>query len=939
MQQLERKTLIINGVERYLTYEPEKDNLSVVLRRWGLTGTKIGCAIGVCGACSVILDGKVIRACTKKMKSVPEGASITTIEGLGTAENLHPLQMAYMYYGALQCGFCTPGFIVSAYELLQENPSPTREEVRAWFQKHHNVCRCTGYKQITDAVMAAAKVMRGEATMDEITYNFDQPIYGSSRPRPSALAKVTGQADYGDDIKLKMPSGVAHLALVLSKEVHANIISIDTSEADNMPGVIKVLTAKDVKGTNQLPNGDWHARSKGDNYTNVICDTKIKKRGEVVAVVAADSEEHARAAAKKVKQNLELLPAYMTAPEATAPDALDIFEGVPNMHIVQPVLKGEDTEPIFENADYVVEGSFYSQHEPHLPIEPDTMQAYWGADGMMTVQCKSQGVANTVYLMSSAIGLPMDKIRIILNPIGGSFGYSCFSATYAVAAAAVMALDMPVTLTLSYEEHMHVSGKRPAGYHNARLCCNKDGKLLATEFDTAVDHGAYGILAAVEMGSFCRFPYHGYAVPNVKGLGRAITTNHSQGIAYRGFGSTQAYCHSEALMDMLAEKVGIDPFELRYINLARPGDTTINCFPYREYPYVEIFDKARPIYEEYKAEAEKARAEGKLRGVGIGCGGFHVGFGIIDTCEVALGLNADGTFTHYSNWEDCGQGGDIGALTHAMKALEPLGVKDGQVKLVMGDTKTCPDTGMAAASRSHFMAGMATINAANQLMDAMRKPDGTYRTYQEMVAENIPTKYIGRHDMQNENIIEPNPNNGANDKSVTYMYCLNLAEVEVDPNTGKTKVLRFTAVADVGVLGNKLAVDGQAYGGIDHSIGYALSENYFDIDKHTNIIAAGIPQIEDIPDDFNIIYIENPRPRGPFGSSGCSENFQASNHMAVVNAIANATGARVYELPALPEKVKAAMEAKKRGEEIKPEKYFLGSDMLEELENCANNPV
>ena len=205
---------------------------------------------------------------------------------------------------------CSPGFIVSAYALLQQNTSPTREEVREWFQKHRNICRCTGYKPLVDAVMAAAKVMRGEATMQDITYDFagEKDIYGSRHPRPTALAKVCGLADYGNDVKLQMPPGTAHLAVVISEVPHANIISIDTAEAEAMPGVIKVMTAKDVKGSNNMATPAHVPRQKGKGITEfpVIASKKICRRGDVVAMVAAETEEQARAAAKKVKQNLEV---------------------------------------------------------------------------------------------------------------------------------------------------------------------------------------------------------------------------------------------------------------------------------------------------------------------------------------------------------------------------------------------------------------------------------------------------------------------------------------------------------------------------------------------------------------------------------------------------------------------------------------------------------
>ncbi len=939
-----RLRVSINGVERPVICDLEKDNLAVVLRRMGLTGTKIGCGTGVCGACSVILNGDVVRTCTKKMKNIPEFSEITTIEGIGTPQHLHPLQQAWITYGGVQCGFCTPGFIVSAYSLLQKNVNPTRDEVRAWFKDHRNVCRCTGYKPLVDSVMAAAKVMRGEATMEDITYDFgaETEIYGSRHPRPAALAKVCGLADYGDDLKLKMPEGTAHLAVVISEVAHAKIISIDTSEAEAMPGVYKVMTAKDVKGTNNLEGPPVIPRVKGRGITEfpVIAGKKICKRGDCVALIAADTEEHAREAAKKVRQNLEILPAYMTFPEAVMPNAIQLHETLPNFYMEQPVYKGEDTADIFEKAEYVAEGSFHSQHEPHLPIEPDVVQGYIGADGMMTIQCKAQAITEARECVSMACGIPMEELRVIMNPVGGSFGYSVSANTYGLVATAVQNLNMPCTLTLSYEEFNHMTGKRSASFTNGRIAVGMDGKIIAAEYDLGLDHGAYGSIGSKIFNNLVSVGFHGYNIPNFKGLARGASTNNAFCAAYRGFGAPQVYTATEALIDMAAEKIGMDPWEFRYKNAARPGDLTINSCPYHNYIYPELLEKAKPFYDAYKAEADAAKKAGKAVGVGISMGGFLITIGMFDQAEVALELNSDGTFTHFNTWEDVGQGGDIGALVHAVKALAPLGVKADQVKLTMNDSKTCPDTGLAAASRSHYMAGNATIDAAGKLMDAMRKPDGTYRTYDEMSKEGIPTKYVGHYDQFNIGLPPGlDPNRGMGEKNPTYMYCVNVSLTEVDVATGKAKVLRYTCVSDVGVIGNKLSVEGQAYGGLSHSIGFALSEDYNAENKQGNMAGCGIPTIDVIPDDINLVFVETPRPNGPHGSCGCSECYQSSGHMAVINAINNACGARVFSLPATPDKVKAAYEKKQRGEDLTPPKYFLGSDFEDELEFIKANPM
>lgn len=945
IRQYERIHLTINGVDRPVVCDPKRDTLATVIRRMGLTGTKVGCGIGACGACTVVLNGELCRSCAKKMSAVPEYSEILTIEGIGTPQHLHPIQQAWITYGGIQCGFCTPGFIVSTYVLLQRNPNPSREDVRDWFQKNHNICRCTGYKPIIDAVMAAAKVMRGEATMEDITYDFagEKEIYGSSRPRPTAVAKACGLMDYGDDIALKMPQGMAYLAVALAAEPHARILNIDTAEAEKMPGVIKILTAKDVKGNNNVDMPPVIPRWKGTGTPPfpVIAGEKVCRKGDVVALVAADTQEHARAAAAAVKQELEVLPAYFTFPEACMPSAIQMHETCPNSYLLAPLLKGEDPEELFEKADYVVEGSFYSQHEPHLPIESDICQGYYDTEGNVVVQCKTQAVGEGRESVAQACGIPEEKLRLIGNPVGGSFGYSVTANTYALTATAVQNLGIPVTLSLSYEEFLHMSGKRSSAYSNGKLACDKDGKLVAAQFDVGLDHGAYAGMASKIFNNLVSIPFNGYYVPNVKALARGGVSNHAFNAAYRGFGAPQAYTYSESLMDMLAEKVGMDPWQFRYQNLAEPGETGVTNRPYKLYVYKKLMEMIKPHYDEFKAEAEQARAEGRHVGVGIGLGGFLCTLGMWDKAENALELLPDGKVAVYNTWEDMGQGGDIGSLTITVKALEEIGIKPEQVRLVMNDSHRCPDSGVAAASRSHIMNGRAVKAAAELLINAMKKPDGTLRTYDEMVAEGIPTKYVGHVDNMNMGI-DPglNPNNGEGDKEGEFMYGVNTALVEVDVNTGKTKVLRYACCVDVGVIGNKLAVDGQAYGGISHSIGFALSEDYQDIKKHRNIVACGIPQARDIPDDIRVEYLETPRgERGAFGSSGCSEVFQSSGHMAVINAINNATGCRIFELPATPDKVKAAWEAKQRGEEIKPAKYYLGPDMEDVLDEIASHPM
>lgn len=938
--------LNVNGVDRMLVCDYEKDSLAEVLRRIGLTGVKVGCGSGVCGACSVILDGDVIRSCTKKIRTVKEYSRIITIEGIGTPNRLHPLQVAWMNYGGVQCGFCTPGFIVSAYALLQKNVNPTREEVRDWFQQKRNVCRCTGYKQLVDAVMAAARVMRNEAEIEDIIYQLPEgkEYYGKPLVRPAALAKVCGLADYGDDIELKMPAETLHAAVVQPRLAHhAKILKLDFSEAEKMPGVVKIITSKDVKGTNRVNVFQFSKRSTAIKPNHpIFCEDEICSYGDVAALVVADTKSHARAAASKVRVEIERLPEHLNYLDAVMPDAIRVHEDTPNIFALQPVLKGEENVmEIIDESDFSVEGSFHSTREPHLSIEGDTVQAYWDEDGMMAIHCKTQNVYGAKNNVASAIGLEEAQVRIIENHTGGSFGWATYAGSFAMAAIAVMATDMPVALSMSYEEHQHFSGKRCPSYSNGRLACDENGRLTAVEFDCGLDHGAYsegGDNVFTRVARFVCFPYY---VPNAAGLVRVANTNHAFGTAYRGFGSPQAYTLSESLIDMLAEKSGMDPFEFRWKNIARPGDTNINSYPYQEYPMEEIMEKMRPLYKKAAAEAKQADTPKMRRGVGLAWGGYNVSSSGTDTCSVALELNPDNTFTKYDTWQDQGQGGDIGSLMVTLEALKPLGVTPDQIKLVQNDSKHCPNSGISAASRSHYMGGNAVILAANELMDAMRKPDGSYRTYDEMVSAGIKTKYEATYsNTAMPGLCPLNSNTGVGNPSPTYSYALFMAEVEVDTENGKTTVLRFTCVDDVGVIGNITSVDGQAYGGISHCIGFALSENYDDVKVNTNIYKSGVPYIKDVPDEINLIHIENKRKYGPFGSGGVSEAYQSSGHVAVLNAIYNACGVRIYELPATPGKVKAGLDLIFAGKEIKPpRKYFLGSDLYEELERIKNNPV
>lgn len=909
---MQKKLLNINGLPRTLIVDPEVSLASVLREQLLLTGCKVGCNQGQCGTCSIIMDGRVVRSCIVKMKRVPDQAVITTIEGLATPDNLHPLQVAWMAYGCAQCGFCSPGFILSAKVLLDENSNPTREEIREWFQKNRNACRCTGYKPLVDAVMAAAKVVRGEMRKEDLLFKpVGNKIYGTTYHRPSALQKVTGTWDFGADVNLQMPNGTLRLALVQAEVSHANIKGIDTSAAEKMPGVYKVITHKDVKGKNRITGLITFPSNKGDGWDRpILNDEKVFQFGDAIAIVAADTVEHAKAAAAAVKLDLEVLPAYMSAPAAMAPDAIEIHPGTPNIYYEQGVVKGEETKPFMEDPNVVTaEAETYCSRQPHLPLEPDTGCAYIDEEGRLTIHSKSIALHLHHAMIAPGIGIEPEKLRLVANPTGATFGYKFSPTNEALLGVACLACDgKPVSLDFTMYQQITYTGKRSPALVKCKLAADKTGKLVAMETDWWLDHGPYsefGDLNTVRQGQFTGA---GYNIPNIRGKGRTVCTNHAWGSAFRAYGSPKAFLSSEIAIDILAEKLGMDPFDLRYKNIYRPGSTT----PTGQVPEVfcleEMMDILRPLYEEAKKRCKELSTPEKKRGVGLAVGMYGCGLDGPDGSVCWVELNQDGTVSIGDSWQDHGQGADLATLTHAHETLRQMGITPAQIKLVMNDMAFTPGSGPSGGSRQNVMTGNAIRVGCEMLVNAMRKADGTFRTYDEMIAENIPVHYEGK--WAASMCTDCSPETCQGDPFCCYVYELFMPEVEVDMKTGKATVVDFTTVIDCGTITNKQTTDGQVYGGLAQGIGLALTEDFEDLKKHTTLVGCGLPFIKDIPDNMKIIYVQTPREHGPYGASGIGEGPLTSPHPAILNAIYNACGARVQSVPALPEKILAAMPKK-----------------------------
>ncbi len=911
---LTKKILNINGVRRSILVKGDEKLATILRERLLLTGCKIGCGEGQCGACNVIMNGKVTRSCIVPISRVPDFSEITTIEGIGTIDSLHPLQVAWMAYGCAQCGFCSPGFIVSAKVLLDENPNPTREEVSEWFHKCRNVCRCTGYKPLIDATMAAAAVLRGEKTKEDLMFTpTDNRILGTEYVRPSAAMKVTGTWDFGADDALYMPPDTLRLALVQAEVSHANIKGIDTSEAEKMPGVYKIITAKDVPGKNRI-NGlvMLPLNNKCDGWDRpILCDEKVFQFGDAIAIVAADTEEQARAAAKAVKVDLEVLPAYMSVPEAIAPDAIEIHPGIPNEYYETNCIKGPDFDWDSVPEENMVEIESYCSRQPHLYLEPDNGYAYIDEDGMLTIHSKSIGIHLHMPMIAEGIGVAMENLRMVQNNAGGTFGYKFSPTNEALLGVAALVTQRPVSLNFSMYQSIIYTGKRSPGFMNIKLAADDNGKIQALWGRNYIDHGPYSEFGDLLTHRLTQFVGAGLDIPSIRNKNSTVFTNHAWGSAFRAYGSPQAFMGGDTAIDCLAAKMGIDPFEMRAMNCYKESEdsrTPTGCRP-DVYCLEDLFDLARPKYLEGKKRVEEknAASDGKIKyGIGVSLGIYGCGLDNSDVSECYADLQPDNTVLVRNSWEDHGQGADMGTLTSAHEALREAGFKPEDIKLFQCDTKHTPNSGPAGGSRSTVMTGNATRIACENLLKAMKKEDGTYRTYEEMKAEGIDTHAKGVYTYTASVALDQETGQG--EPFPAYMYTIFLPEVAVDTETGKVKVEKFTCVTDIGTVMNRAVVDGQFYGGLAQGIGLALTEDFEDIERHTSLIRCGIPYPMDVPDNMEVIYQEtHPRPNSLFGAAGCGEAPLTAPHPAILNAIYNATGARITRVPAKPEVVLEAL--------------------------------
>jgi aldehyde oxidoreductase len=879
----------VNGSWHQFIVEPDRILLDLLREDLRLTGAKQSCdRKGQCGACMVVVNGKAVRSCLQKVAKL-DGAEVITVEGLGTPDNPHLIQEAYVLSGAIQCGFCTPGLIMATKALLDRNPNPDDGEIKKALE--HNLCRCTGYVRIIDAVKLAARFISGETTPDAIRPDPKGPKIGVSHPRPSAMIKACGVAEFSADIKLQ---NALEVAVTRSTEGHARITSVDTSKAERMPGVTGVMTSKDIKGTNRIKI------LLGDQP--ILAEDKVYCLGDAIAIVAAQTKDQALAAAAEVKVLYDPLPVLTSPEEAMADNAIQIHADWPNVCLRQPQIKG-DAKKALEESAAVVEAQFSTQINHQAPLEPECTVAYMegeGEDTQLVVVGRSINIHLHMANLQEALGY--ENVRYEEAFSGGNFGQKLAMSSEAISGAAALHFRRPVRYIPSLAESMLMTSKRHAFSMKTKLGCKGDGKLSAFDIDFMVDNGAYHIIGALIIKRALWMLSGSYNIPNVNALARLVYTNNPAGGAARGAGPPQTTFALESAMDMLAKKIGMDPLEFRRINSLKPGESVSTGMVYEQWPFPELCDAIRPTYERAIKEASAMKNGPLKRGVGLGTHAFGVA-GPADVGRVAVELDPDDGMTIFAAVADPGEGNDS-MLTQIASHLSGIPLE--KIRLVTRDTDHTTGMGPAAASRMTYMAGGSLLLAIEQLKQAMKEA-GT-NTHEGLKKAGKPTHYLGSKVAEGkEAVLDPETGQGPSFES--RIHAIQMAEVEVNTDTGEVRVVKMTTAVDPGTVIHPQNLEGQLHGGMDQGVGYALREEYIH-GRTKDWLTFKFPTMR-TAFDMDVIINQTPRIKGPLGATGVGEMTMVCTAPAVINAIYDACGVWIYDLPATPKKIKAALAGRK----------------------------
>ena len=553
---------VINGRTVSRSAKPHQRLLDFIRDDLNLTGNKEGCGAGECGTCSVFVDGVLMKSCLLPIAKA-QGAAIETVESLAKTGELSILQKAFHKTGASQCGYCIPGMVMAATAALRANAFADREEIKE--RLGGNICRCTGYQKIFDAVELARDVQNGRLAVSALIEDesADDAVIGKSVRRIDTPSKVSGRLKYAAD--MVMP-GMLHVQVLRSPHAHARIVSIDTSAVDGIDGVDGVITCADVPGEDGF--------GVFVNDQPVMARDKVRYVGEAVAAVAAETPLLARQALAAIKIQYEPLPAVFDPDEAMRPGAPVLHDYAPDnltKHI--PIRVGDTTRALAES-DLVVEETYSTQAIEHAYLEPEAGLAYVDHDGVVTLVCPDQNVTHHRHMLARIIAKPVSKVRFIMSPVGGGFGGKEDMIYQGMLALLAMKTQRPVRLVFTREESIISTAKRHPSRTKLRMGLMRDGRIRALEMTMTCDGGAYGLSTEGVMRKAAILAAGPYAIPNVRVDTYGIYTNNTPSGAFRSFGALQTAFATESHLDICAERLSLDPFEIRRINAMRDGALT-----------------------------------------------------------------------------------------------------------------------------------------------------------------------------------------------------------------------------------------------------------------------------------------------------------------------------------------------------------------------------
>jgi len=896
---------------------PGTRRLSRVLRDdLGLTGTKVGCDAGDCGACTVLLNGEPVCACLVATGQA-SGCEITTVEGLAGRSPLHGrLQQSFLSHGAAQCGACTPGMLVAATVLLEYNSSPSESEVMDAIGGV--LCRCTGYRKIITAIMEAGANPVLEASPAA------GAAVGARLVRLDGKKKVEGSEIFGAD---ETPAETLGVRVIRCPHHRARFQFGDLDQfAATHPGVMLILTAKDVPGI------DCYGVIPRFADQPVFAHHEARFRGEAVAALAGEPDALEGFDLAKFPIRWEELPPLKTIHEALAADAPRMHADREENVLVRGRVVCGDVDKALAEADVVAAGEYETGFVEHACIEPEAGFARRIGD-CIEIQACTQAPYMDRHDIAKILGIPPEKVRIIPTAVGGGFGTKLDLSVQPFVALAAWKLGRPARMVYSRTESIVSTTKRHPAHMRLRAGATRDGKLTALDFSADFNTGAYSSWGPTVAG---RVPVHAsgpYRVPNYRAMTRAVHTNIVPAGAFRGFGVPQAAIAQEQLYDELADRLAIDRLEFRILNALQNDSPTVTGQVLGEGVGIRAcFEALRPRWQAARAEAAafNAGAVGPLRH-GVGVAGMWYGCGntsLPNPSTVRIGLKRDGRIALHQGAVDIGQGSNT---IVPQICADALGAPVAQFDLVSGDTALSPDCGKTSASRQTFVTGKAAHMAGSKLRSEILKLAGAcdcaaveFGNGSVAVDDDAKQKVLALAEMPLDPhgyVItceatfdpptSPLDEDGQGSPYAVFGFGAHLAEIEVDLDLGTVRVLKVTAAHDVGHAINPTLIEGQIEGGVAQGLGMALMEEFFP-GKGENLHDYLIPTAGDVPPVESIL-IEDPSSIGPFGAKGIGEQAVIPTAPAILNAIHDAVGVRIHKVPATPDRVRAAILEKASG--------------------------